>query len=278
MSSLFLAALLALPVSAATARSRFDRAVAAVQASPKNAAMRERVIELSKELRPAPALPEEAKRRLEKGLAAAAAAGTEEDYLAAAAEFEAASLAAPWWGDPYHHLGAVYEKAKQPAQALAALRLALAVDPEDKDLRSLLSRVEHGGAAKTDAPSPAIEGLWTESDGGKPVYSEGMTRKADWRAAGRPDGSVELRLVSFGGAPAKNSERFHLKADGEKAGGLYLWDGRQPDGRRLCPAKSSVATGTLTSQGAHLALEYRGPLPGRGCAELPRGLSLLRVP
>jgi tetratricopeptide (TPR) repeat protein len=276
--SLLLAALLALPASAATTRRQFDRAVAGVKASPRNMALRERVIELSKQLRPAPAIPEEAKRRLEKGLGAVADAKLDEDYLVAAAEFEAASVAAPWWGDPYHHLGVVYEKAKQPAQALAALRLALAVDPEDKDVKSLLARVEHGGAGKKDAPPLALEGLWTESDDGKPVYSEGMTRKADWRGVGRPDGSVELRLVAYGGAPAKNSERFHLKAEGEKAGGLYLWDGHQPNGRRLCPAKSSAATGTLTAEGAHLALEFRGPLPDRGCGEQPRGLSLMRVP
>lgn len=273
-----LVALLALPAPAANTRRQFDRAVAAAQASPKNAVLRERVIELSKQLRPSPALPEEAERRLEKGLAAVAGAKADEDYLLAAAELEAASLAAPWWGDPYHHLGVVYVKAGQPAQALAALRLALAVDPEDKDVQALLARVQHGGSeAQKAAPRP-LEGLWTEAEDGKPVYSEGMTRRADWRGAGRPDGSVELRLVAYEGAAVKNSERFHLKDEDGKAGGLYLWDGRLPGGRRLCPAKSSAATGTLTEGGARLALEYRGPLPGRGCGEQPRGLSLMRVP
>lgn len=269
---------LALPASAATTRREFDRAVAAVQASPRNAVLRERVIELAKELRPAPALPAEAERQLALGLAALADASTADDYLAAAARLEAASAAAPWWGDPYHHLGAAYEKAGRPAQALAALRLALEVDPQDKDVRSLLSRVEPGaGKKEQDAPLP-LEGSWTEAEGGKPAYGDEPVRRADWRGTAKPDGSVELRVVALAGVPVKHSERFILKTDSATVSGLYLWDGHLPGGRRLCPAMSSAATGALTMDGAHLALEFRAPAPGRGCGEQPRGLSLLRLP
>jgi tetratricopeptide (TPR) repeat protein len=252
------AGLLAMAPAASAAgatRRQFDRAVAAVQNSPKNVAMRERVIELSKELRPAPALPPEAKRRLQAGLVTAARATLDEDYLLAAAEFEAASVAAPWWGDPYHHLGEVYEKAGRPAQALAALRLALAVDPEDKDVLALLQRVERRGGEVSGAPASPLAGRWSV---GEPP--------AEWRAAPRADGSVEFRL---------GPQRFVLRQDGAALSGSHLWDGREAQGRRRCAAQSSAATGTVAADGSTLTVAYRSPL--RGCEPVDRTLELKKL-
>jgi tetratricopeptide (TPR) repeat protein len=258
--------LMALAVAASAAgstRREFDRAVAMVQASPENAALREKVIGLAKELRPAPALPKEAYRRMARGAAAVADAKSESDFLAAALEFEAAALAAPWWGDAYHNLGVAYEKAGEPKKSLAALKLAQLVAPESKDVARLVAKASVGRGKDPAPPGSALEGNWSHE-------------KQQWRASTRPDGQLEVRLMAVDGVDANNSERFVLGAASLQ--GDYLWDGRLPGGRRRCPAMSAPAAGSPSPAGDALTLEFKGPLYERDCGEVPRRMELRRLP
>ncbi|MDX6770718.1 MAG: hypothetical protein SF051_14380 [Elusimicrobiota bacterium] len=264
-------------LASGSTRREFDRAVAMVQASPENPALREKVITLAKELRPAPALPREAYRRMARGAAAVADAKSSSDFLAAAAEFEAAALAAPWWGDAYHNLGVAYEKAGEPKRSLAALKLAQLVAPASMDVARLVAKASAGGEHRP-APRSELDGNWAVSADGKVSSSEGATPVEQWRVSTRPDGQIELRLMSVRGIDANNSERFLLRPAGGALNGTYLWNGQLPSGRRRCPAMSAPATGTLNSAGDALSLEFRGPLYERDCGEVPRRVELRRLP
>jgi hypothetical protein len=69
--------------------------VADLQKKPDDQALREKIIKLALEMKPAPAIPEEAKRFMARGVAAVKDAKSADDFKDAVAEFEKAALAAP---------------------------------------------------------------------------------------------------------------------------------------------------------------------------------------
>jgi tetratricopeptide (TPR) repeat protein len=158
LSTLILLALFA-PPSWAAPREDFKAAVEAVAKAPGDAALRQKAIALAKKVKPAPAVPEEAERRMARGAEFVSSAKSSADYLSAAAEFEAATLAAPWWGDAYYNLGVAYDKAGKPVQALAALKLAVTADPASKDVKTLMYRLEVR-AEKARDPLRGLTGAW----------------------------------------------------------------------------------------------------------------------
>ena len=75
--------------------------VAQLQKAPTNNALRERIIKLAQEVRPTPAIPEEAERRMARGEAAFESAKDVSGYDNATREFQAAANAAPWYFNAY---------------------------------------------------------------------------------------------------------------------------------------------------------------------------------
>lgn len=93
------------------ARPALQHLTERLQKNSADEALRERIIKLAREMRPAPALSKEALRHAERGALALKDATTEQGYLDAAHEYEQASLLAPWAADLYRHVGIAYEKA-----------------------------------------------------------------------------------------------------------------------------------------------------------------------
>jgi len=114
-----------------------------LQHSPDDQALREKIIALAQQVKPAPALPEEAERRMARGAAAFKAAQSVADYQDAVKEFAQATLAAPWYGDAYFNLGLAQDKAEQYADAVSSLKLALLASPGSKDIKDLMYQVEY---------------------------------------------------------------------------------------------------------------------------------------
>jgi tetratricopeptide (TPR) repeat protein len=106
-------ALLALAASAyaQSPREQLKQAVEQLQAAPNDNALRERVVKLGAQIRPAPAIPEEAVRFEGRAQFAFRSAKSEDDFLAAAREYEQAVAAAPWVPGYYSDLCTIYEKA-----------------------------------------------------------------------------------------------------------------------------------------------------------------------
>src|SRR2546423_14358403 len=107
--------------------------------------LREQIISVAKKLKPAPALPEEAKRRMARGRAATKAAADPQGFLHAAEEFGLASKAAPWLPEAYFNSAIVLDKAGRQPDAIRNMKLYLpaATNPsEANQARELMYEME----------------------------------------------------------------------------------------------------------------------------------------
>lgn len=118
-------------------REQLKQMVEQLQKSPDDNALREKIIKLAQGLKLAPAVPEEARRYLARGIAAFEIAKSAEDFKLALLEFQNAANAAPWWPDTYFNLAKVQEKTVDLKGAIASYRLYLVADPNAKDAESI---------------------------------------------------------------------------------------------------------------------------------------------
>ncbi len=149
-------ALLAVNAQAASPSDGLPQMVRQSQANPADDALREKIIRQAQRMKPAPAIPEEAERRMARGAAAIKGAKSVADYQAAAKEFEQATLAAPWYGDAYFNLGVAHDKAENYEAALRSLKLALLAMPNDKEIKALIYEVEYR-SEKARSPEAVAE-------------------------------------------------------------------------------------------------------------------------
>ena len=127
--ALILAATRSLPAQTPSPQATLAQSVADLQKTPTDTALREKIITLALEMKPAPAVPEEVKGFMASGSALFTAAKSPEDFKKAAAEFEKATLAAPWLAEAYYNLASAQEKAGFGAEAAESLRLYLLAAP-----------------------------------------------------------------------------------------------------------------------------------------------------
>lgn len=122
-------------------REQLKQYIAELQSKPDDGALREKIIELARTIKPKPAVPEEARRHMSRGKAAFEDAKEAKDLAAAITEFKEASIAAPWWSDAYFTLGLAQEKAKDYAGAKQSLSLYLLAAPDASDAKDVKSRI-----------------------------------------------------------------------------------------------------------------------------------------
>jgi len=150
---IFTLLVLAASAYAQTPRDELKQMVEQLQKTPNDNALREKTIKLATEIKPAPAIPEEAERHMAYGTAAFTGAKSVADYKEAAKEFKQATLAAPWYGDAYFNLGVAQDKAENYEAALRSLKLAQLASPEVKEIKALIYEVEYRKEA--NAPEAA---------------------------------------------------------------------------------------------------------------------------
>jgi tetratricopeptide (TPR) repeat protein len=148
--------LLATAAFAESPHEQLKQMVEQLQKNPADNALREKIIKLAQEIKPAPAVPEEAERRMARGAAAFKGAKSVADYRDAAKEFEQATLAAPWYGDAYFNLGVAQDKAENYEAALRSLKLARLASPEVKEIKALIYEVEYR-SEKANSAVAALE-------------------------------------------------------------------------------------------------------------------------
>jgi len=122
---------------AQTPQATLTQYVADLQKSPNDYALREKIIKHVQGMRQKPAIPEETERYMARGAAAVKGAKTEKDFQDAAAEFEKASLAAPWLPTVYYNLGITQDKAGKYREAIQSLKLYLLAAPEASDAKAV---------------------------------------------------------------------------------------------------------------------------------------------
>lgn len=165
MKRIFAAALLILgliaasipAVQAQTSRETLRQYVSDLQKNPDDYALREKIIQHVQTMSPAPAIPEEARKYINRGMAAAEDAKNESDFRDAAEEFQKSVNLAPWLGAGYRGLAITQDKSGQYSQALQNLKLFLLTNPSAADAeaaRTLRDKIEYRmeKAAKESSP------------------------------------------------------------------------------------------------------------------------------
>lgn len=153
-----LAVIVGLPCAAQaqSPQQTLDQYVADLQKNPDDFALRAKIIKRAQTMRPVPAVPDEASKFMDRGIAAIEGAKTEEDFRAASGEFSKAVHLAPWLGDAYRNLAIALDKSGQYDAALKNLRLYLLSSPSPADeawAKSLINKVEYRKEKAAKEPS-----------------------------------------------------------------------------------------------------------------------------
>ena len=156
--------LLAAPAFATPPRPDFKALVAAVKASPADDELRAALLKTAAKLKPAPAVPTEARRHFVKAVTLQKDAKDAGELEGAIAEYRLALAEAPWWADAYYNLAVAQEGAAKFADAKKNLGLYLLTGPKDAEsaqdrLFALEARMEK--AAKEAARYAWLLGSWT---------------------------------------------------------------------------------------------------------------------
>jgi tetratricopeptide (TPR) repeat protein len=131
--------------------------VSDLRKNPNDYTLREKIIKLAAEIKPAPELPKEAVRFMARGAAAVRDAKEAADFREAVTEFEKATLAAPWFANAYYNLGVSQDKAGMYAEAVRSLKLYLLAAPGAADagkVEGLTYEIEYRQEKAAKASSP----------------------------------------------------------------------------------------------------------------------------
>jgi tetratricopeptide (TPR) repeat protein len=99
------------------------------------------LIKFASEMRPTPAIPEEARKHFVEGTAVVKAAKNPSQLAIAAQSFKAAIRIAPWWGDAYYNYGVTTELAEEYDEAEEAFKFYLASNPGETERRDVQDRL-----------------------------------------------------------------------------------------------------------------------------------------
>ena len=124
---------IAASTDAQSPREQLQQLTIQLQQTPNDNALREKIIKLSTEIKPAPTVPEEARRAFVRGNTAMTEAKTPDDYARATDLYTEALTIAPWWGDPYFNLSKARELRQEYDRAILALKFfVMTLPPEDE--------------------------------------------------------------------------------------------------------------------------------------------------
>lgn len=144
-AKLFFIALTLLAVAASTdaqsPREQLQQLTILLQQMPTDNALRERVIKLGAEIKPVPAIPEEARRSFVEGINIVKLAKDAGSQKLAIGSFNEALKIAPWWGDAYYNLAVAQELTGQLNDAERTLKWFLLSNPSESDAREAQDRI-----------------------------------------------------------------------------------------------------------------------------------------
>ena len=139
-------------------RDQLSQLTEQLQKTPTNDALRERVLTIARQVKPVPAIPEEARRAFVRGNAAMSDAKAPEDYGRAVQLYEDATKLAPWWPDPYYNLAKAREQRQEYDAAIRSLRFYLLADLPASERRETQDRIyvleEKASAGQRDKDRP----------------------------------------------------------------------------------------------------------------------------
>jgi tetratricopeptide (TPR) repeat protein len=134
-------ALSSVAAQAQSPREQLTQMVQQLQQTPNDTALREKIIKLAQDMKPAPAVPEEARGYFVKGSTITKAATDASQQALAIDNFNKALAIAPWWGDAYYNLAVAEELAGQLDEAQSSLKLYILTNPGEKEIRDAQDRI-----------------------------------------------------------------------------------------------------------------------------------------
>ena len=152
---------------AQNSQDTLNQYISDLQKNPNDSALREKIIKFAQEMKPAPALPDEAQKHLDRGVAAIEGAKSEEDFKDACAEFTQVLTIAPWFGRGYRPLAVAQDKAGQYDAALKNLEFYLMSQPSPEDVawtKSLINKIEYRKEKAAKESSPEAVAAKKETD------------------------------------------------------------------------------------------------------------------
>lgn len=156
MRRLFLTALTTLGLIAAwmpsaqaqTPQETLTQYIADLQKAPNDQALREKIIRHVQTLKKVPANPEEARRYFVEGNALLKAAKDQKGYELAIESYRQCLLKAPWWAEANYNHAVALDLANRLDEAVNALKLYIASNPEEDETRKAQDRIYEIGAKK----------------------------------------------------------------------------------------------------------------------------------
>ncbi len=139
------------------AEEKLKHCVADLQKTPGDTALRGRIIQLAQIVKPAPAIPEEARRHYVMAKTLFEGARKAADFADSIAEFKSALLLAPWWPEANRDLGLASEAAGQFDEAIAYVKLYMATNPGDERMRAAQDEIYKIEAKEKLAAKARIE-------------------------------------------------------------------------------------------------------------------------
>ena len=125
-----------------TPQEMLEQYVSALRASPNDYSLREKIIKLTKQMKPEPAIPAQAERFGNRAEYIITNAKSDADLADAIKEYEKALLLSPWVSAYYYNLGAVCEKIGQLQQAINNYKLYLLAAPDAQDARAVRKQMD----------------------------------------------------------------------------------------------------------------------------------------
>lgn len=188
---------LAANAHAQSLREQLLQMVQQLQKTPTDIVLRERIIKLGAEVKPSPAVPEEARRHFVRGSAIKQSAKDARQQMLAVEAFQEALKIAPWWGDAYYNQGIAQELAGKFDDAEKSFKLSILANPGGKDARDAQDHIY------------ALEGKkqLAESEKERLLEKERLrpTVEGKWSYSGPYSSRIGLQIV-------RNGERFELSS------------------------------------------------------------------
>ncbi len=216
---IFILAILTSMVSAhaQSPREQLTQMVEQLQKTPADNALREKIIKLAQNIKPAPAIPDKAIEFEGRAQFAFKSAKSEADFISAAREYENAIAAAPWVPGYYADLCTIYEKAGRFEDAkrncefyLVGLIDAAQMTDVKRRIAGLTFGIEKAGAEKVlaakqqaDATRAAnaaeerrknsIEGTWVN------LHDDGTSMREPFFTVTRVGDAFDLKIHGSNG-------------------------------------------------------------------------------
>jgi tetratricopeptide (TPR) repeat protein len=142
-----------------------------LQKNPNDNALREKIIKLVQGMKPAPEIPEEARKHFIKAGTLLKGAKDTSGYELAVSEYKQTLLIAPWWSEAYYNYATALELANRFDESINIIKLYLLTNPSPNDARiaqdkiyAIEAKKEIAQAEKTvKGEETDFSGIWVQN-------------------------------------------------------------------------------------------------------------------